>query len=193
MWKAGPVYASLDLLRDIVAEHLDREETRVLCDYHQERIADSIVGRTGAPPAETTIAGFLNGFRTAAFGLTDDRHLTADTIHPYLGGIYLTAVATLEQHAADRAAEAAADGFFARLTVMLNQEPSYRDLTDDQHRSAQRLVREAFAETPDVPVTGASLVGFILGVLYAQPFVAQRGIVPALALMGAAESLRTAS
>jgi hypothetical protein len=178
------VYASLDLLHDIVAEHLDREEMRVLCEHHQRQIEDRISRHTGMPPSETTIAGFLTGFRTAAFGLTDDRSLTAETIYPHLGGIYLCALARQGQRDIEPVA-----GFFDRLAERLAQEPAYLDLTDDQHQRAQELVRDAFAESPDLPINAASLAGFVVGVLYAEPFLPERSVVPALALMGATWAL----
>jgi hypothetical protein len=187
------VYASLDRLRDTVAEHLDREDMRVLFEYHRDRVAGLIASQPEVPANETTVAGFLNGFRTGATALSDDPYLTADTMHPQLGGIYLYALATLDQHTeptdAVPADQPEARGFFARLSETLQEEPAYHDLTDDQHTFARELVRNAFAGTPDVPINANSLAGFVLGLLYATPFVGERGVVTVVALMGAAKAL----
>jgi hypothetical protein len=187
MWKAGAVYASLERLRETVAEHADREDMRMLFEYHSARVAGLVASQPEVPASEATIAGFLNGFRTAATALADDPGLSADTMFPQLGGIYLYAVATLDAH--DGTPDAGAVGFFARLSETLEREPVYLELTEAQHQFARELVLGAFAETPEVPINGASLAGFVLGLLYATPFVGEDGTVPVVALMGAARAL----
>lgn len=183
------VYTSLERLRETVAAHTG-EDMRALFEYHSERVAGLVASQPDVPASETTIAGFLNGFRTAATALADDPRLAADTMHAQLGGIYLYAVETLK-HQADAVDQPAPNPrrFFARLTETLLAEPIYFDLTEDQRRAAQETVRRAFAETPDVPINAASLAGFVLGLLYATPFVAERAIPTIVALMDAAKAL----
>jgi hypothetical protein len=161
------VYANLERLREIVDENIDSDEMRELFEYHRNRIA-AVVDRPDVPATTTTVAGFLNGFLTAARTLAQEPEAMADTIHPYLGGIYLYAEQTLGRHVPS------GDGseFIDRLAGTLRHEPERLVLTDQQRALAIALVTEAFAETPDVPVNPASLAGFALGVLYAAPFIA---------------------
>jgi hypothetical protein len=185
------VYTSLERLRETVVAHTG-EDMRTLFEYHSERVAGLVASQPDVPATETTIAGFLNGFRTAATALADDPRLAADTMHAQLGGIYLYAVETLKPQAeAARAAQPAPNPrrFFARLTETLLAEPVYFALTDDDRRAAQETLRRSFAETPDVPVNAASLAGFVLGLLYATPFVAERAIPTIVALMDAARAM----
>ena len=183
------MYTSLERLRDTVVAHGDRDDMRTLFEYHSERVAGLLASQPDVPASETTIAGFLNGFRTAATALAEDPHLAADTMHPQLGGIYLFAVETLKNHSPDQADDPDPRQFFARLTETLRDEPVYLGLTDPERVAAQEMVRGSFAETPDVPVNAASLAGFVLGLLYATPFVAERAIPTIVALMGAAKAL----
>lgn len=186
------MYASLEQLRETVTPQLDRAELRVLFEYHRGRVAELVASQPEVAPSETTIAGFLSGFRTAATTLADDPQLTAETMHPQLGGIYLYALQTLtnDGHAqVPGGADSVAAGFFARLTETLRREPAYLDLTDDKRRAAQEVVDSAFAATPDVPINAASLAGFVLGLLYATPFVAERSATGVVALMDAAMTL----
>lgn len=189
------MYTSLERLRDTVAAHADRDDMRVLFEYHSGRVAGLVASQPDVPATETTIAGFLNGFRTAATALAEDPHLAADTMHPQLGGIYLYALGTADdavttpESAGPLASPPDARGFFARLRETLRQEPIYLGLTDDDRLAAQEAVRRSFAETPDVPINAASLAGFVLGLLYATPFVAEHAIPTTVALMGAAVAL----
>jgi hypothetical protein len=189
LWKAGAVYASLEQLRETVAAHPD-EDMRALFEYHSNRVAEVLASQPDVPATETTMAGFLNGFRTAATVLADDPRLAIDTMDAQLGGIYLYAVETTKPRT-ETADEPSPDPrrFFARLDETLLAEPVYLALTDKERRTAQETVRRSFAETPDVPVTAASLAGFVLGLLYATPFVAQRAIPAIVALMDAARAL----
>lgn len=182
------MYASLEQLRETVTAQLDREDLRVLFEYHKGRVAELVASQPDVAPSETTIAGFLNGFRTATTTLADDPELTADTMHAQLGGIFLYAVETLIHDGTSIDAPEGI-GFFARLTETLRREPAYLALTDDERRAAQQVVRSAFAATPDVPINATSLAGFVLGLLYATPFVAERGVTGVVALMDAAMEL----
>lgn len=183
------MYASLEQLRETVAAHTG-DDMRALFAYHSERVAGLVASQPDIPATETTIAGFLNGFRTAATALAEDPRLSADTMHPQLGGIYLYAVETVKPGAAP-VDQPTPDPrrFFARLGETLVTEAVYLDLTESERLAAQETVRRAFAETPDVPVNAASLAGFVLGLLYATPFIAERAIPTIVALMDAARAM----
>lgn len=185
------MYASLEQLRETLAAHRG-DDMRALFEYHSERVAGLVASQPDIPATETTIAGFLNGFRTAATALAEDPRLSADTMHPQLGGIYLYAVETVKPGSeAGQADQPTPDPrrFFARLSETLVTEPIYLDLTERERLAARETVRRAFAETPDVPVNAASLAGFVLGLLYATPFIAERAIPTIVALMDAARAL----
>jgi hypothetical protein len=177
------VYESIEGLRAILDEHPD-DGMRELFEHHRGRIAGA-VGGSGVTATETTVAGFLNGFLTAALRLADDVDAMADSIDPYLGGIYLYASDSLGNHVA-------ADGdvdFLRRLADSVEKESAYRDLAPEERATAVRLVEDVFGQTPDVPVNAASLAGFALGVLYAAPFIARSPGADAAALLGAVTTL----
>lgn len=188
MWKADAVYASLEQLRETVAAH-PGDDMRALFAYHSERVAGLVASQPDVPATETTIAGFLNGFRTAATALADDPGLAADTMHAQLGGIYFYAVETAKPGAGADQPSRDPRRFFDRLGETLVNEPVYLGLTEQERQAARETVRRAFAETPDVPVNAASLAGFVLGLLYATPFVAESAIPTIVALMDAARAM----
>lgn len=185
------MYASLEQLRETIAAH-PGDDMRALFAYHSERVAAVLASQPDVPATETTMAGFLNGFRTAATTLADDPRLVIETMDAQLGGIYLYAVETAKPQAENAPADQPAPDprrFFVRLGETLAAEPAYHNLTESERLAAREAVRRSFAETPDVPVNATSLAGFVLGLLYATPFVPKRGIPAIVALMDAARAL----
>jgi hypothetical protein len=167
VWQAAGVRSCFEHLALMLMDDLASVEWRPLFDHHRERIAEYFDSQPGLLADQDVYAGFLHGFLTTGTHFVPDGSVQQQAMFPALGGILLLGLA----------AEAAsppvrwAREFLGRLGVQLDRDPMETALSDKELTVMQRLVRTAFAATPDVPMTATSLAGFVLGVLYTMPYL----------------------
>lgn len=152
-----------------LARHLDDPEQRTLFDYHRDRIAGVLADNAvELADNQDAVAGFLNGFLATVATFVASGSIEQETTFEVLGGIYLLGLKT----EADGTDEADGRDFIARLVMTVEtevQEPDPDDVT-----AAVGVVRDMFDTTPDVPISYASLSGFVLGMFYAGPYLPAR-------------------
>lgn len=144
-------------LREQLAEG---SESRELFEYHRGRIEALFASQPDLPLHQDTVAGFVQGFLITGAYFVPDHSVEQQSMFPVLGGALL--VGQDLPIDTSPAGIVAGRGFFERFALAMS---------DFDHPSvAYELVLRAFALTPDVPIIRASLGGFCLGVLYANPY-----------------------
>jgi hypothetical protein len=162
------------------ADLVEGSEYRELFDYHRGRIAALFASQPDLPLHQDTVAGFLHGFLVTGVHFVPAGSLEQESMFPVLGGALLLGRDLPID--ADLAAATAGRGFVERAAATL-ADP-------DLGGAALGLVREAFVMAADVPMTCASLGGFCLGVLYAAPYLPERGPDPAPLIAAACQLAR---
>lgn len=155
-------------------------ESRELFDYHRCRIESVFTSQPDLPLHQDTVAGFLHGFLFTGTSFVPAHSLEQESMFPVLGGVLLLGRELPID--ASPAALTAGRGFFERVAAQLTGGP--------RAGAAYGLVREAFVLAGDVPMTCASLGGFCLGVLYADPYLPERGADPAVLIAATYELAR---
>jgi hypothetical protein len=149
-----------------LAQHLDDPGQRTLFDYHRDRIAGVLADNAvELATNQDAVAGFLNGFLTTVATFVANGSIEQEATFEVLGGVYLLGVKT-ESDVVE-----AADGreFIARVVMTVETEVQEPD--PEEVIAATGVIREMFSTTPDVPISYASLSGFVLGMFYAAPYL----------------------
>jgi hypothetical protein len=158
------VLSCFETLAEGIAADLDDPEHRPTLDYHQRRITDLIGTQPELSASQDTAAGFLYGFMAVGAWFVGENSIEQAAMWPTLGGIYLYALSHPQRGDDDPT------GFFDRLELTLG-EPDQPAVDAAATSAAADLIRSLFAGSPDVPITPTTLAGFILGVLYATPYL----------------------
>jgi hypothetical protein len=148
-------------------EMVEGSASRALFEYHRTMIQWVFSNQPDVPLHQDSVAGFLVGFVAARTYLVQPGSLAQECMAPVLGGVLLVG----RYLPLGPAWTTAGREFLAGLAAVL-------DGWDAGAGVAVPLVREAFAAAGDVPVTAASLCGFCLGVLYAEPYLLESGADP---------------
>jgi hypothetical protein len=152
-----------------LARHLDDPEQRTLFDYHRDRIAGVLADNAvELATNQDAVAGFLNGFLATVATFVANGSIEQEATFEVLGGVYLLGV----KIESDAVAETDGREFIARLVITVETE--VREPDPDEVIAAAGVIREMFSSTPDVPISYASLSGFVLGMFYAAPYLPRR-------------------